>query len=324
MDIDIMHEPTKADLLEEVKQLKAKVAELEREKSVGWGSDQIYRALFEHAGFSIALLDPENHKRMTYNRAEYESLGYTREEFEALANSDLIVQVNGGDEEERIRTLVNRKGSHTFETWHRAKDGEPRCKLVSSVQVCIDGAFYFLNISSDITRLKKVEKALEAARNDLEEQVKIRTSELNRKTMELTESNTALKVLLRQRDDAMRDIEERALENIKQRVLPYIKKLKKMGLNETQLMNLIELDLNLKDIFSPFLRSLSKQYSGLTPMEVRIAVLIREGKSSKELTEILGVSLKTIESHRDNLREKLGLKHKKINLQSYLRTLNEP
>jgi PAS domain S-box-containing protein len=317
-----MSEPTRADLLEEVKQLKTKVAELEREKDQGRGSEQIYRALFDHAGFSIALLDGETRKRVIYNKADYETLGYSREEFENLPISELIV--DEGRNEEKLRNLVNTKGAHTFEAWHRAKNGEHRCQLISSVRVVIDGKLYYLNIASDITQLKNVEKELEAARCDLEEQVEKRTAELNRKTMELTESNTAFKVLLQRRDEAMRDMEERALENIKHRVLPYIDKLKMTQLSELQLTNLIELAMNLKDIFSPFLRSLARQFQSLTPSEIKVALLIRDGKTSKELTEALGVSLKTIETHRDNLRTKLGLKHKKVNLQSYLRTLEKP
>ena len=118
----------------------------------------------------------------------------------------------------------------------------------------------------------------------------------------------------------MQDIEEKLLENTKLLVIPHLEKLKKTSLNEQQLTHLIELEINLNDILSPFLKKLSNQYNNLTPTEIRIAVYIRGGKTSKEIAELLSVSTNTIEVHRDNLRKKFGLKHKKKNLQSYLRT----
>ena len=81
------------------------------------------------------------------------------------------------------------------------------------------------------------------------------------------------------------------------------------------------LESNLNDIISPFLKNLSSQYLNLTPTEIQVANLIREGKSTKEIAEILNISERAIEFHRNNIREKLGLKKAKTNLRSYLMTL---
>jgi DNA-binding CsgD family transcriptional regulator len=78
------------------------------------------------------------------------------------------------------------------------------------------------------------------------------------------------------------------------------------------------LESNLQDIISPFVRQLSSKYSILSPTEIRVAQLIKEGKTTKEIAELLGSSRRTVESHREKVRVKLGLKHKKINLRSFL------
>lgn len=47
--------------------------------------------------------------------------------------------------------------------------------------------------------------------------------------------------------------------------------------------------------------------SRLTPRELEIVQLLAEGKSSKELAGILGISVKTVEAHRANVMRKLEL-----------------
>jgi DNA-binding CsgD family transcriptional regulator len=56
-------------------------------------------------------------------------------------------------------------------------------------------------------------------------------------------------------------------------------------------------------------------------MEIRVADLIQQGSSSKEIAALLGLSIRTIESHRKNIRAKLGLANKKENLRGFLQSL---
>jgi DNA-binding CsgD family transcriptional regulator len=60
----------------------------------------------------------------------------------------------------------------------------------------------------------------------------------------------------------------------------------------------------------------------LTKKEVQIAVLVRDGKTSKEIAEIVNVSKSDVDFHRGKLREKLGLKNQKGSLTVLLRTLS--
>ncbi len=75
---------------------------------------------------------------------------------------------------------------------------------------------------------------------------------------------------------------------------------------------------NLKDIVSPFARGISTEFLKLTPTEIQVANLIREGKTTKEIANLMTLSAKTIEFHRDNIRRKIGIKNKKINLRTHL------
>jgi DNA-binding CsgD family transcriptional regulator len=69
---------------------------------------------------------------------------------------------------------------------------------------------------------------------------------------------------------------------------------------------------------------MASQMRGLTPREIEICNLIRGGMSSKEIAHLLDVTDKTVETHRRNIREKLGILNKRVNLASLLRTLEDP
>jgi PAS domain S-box-containing protein len=152
----------------------------------------------------------------------------------------------------------------------------------------------------DITDQRRAEDALQEGRRELEE------------------VNSALRFLLRQREEDQTEFEERVMLNVKELVVPYVEKLRKQGLDSKSMTYLNILESNLTDIISPFAHTLSSQYSSLTPTEIQTAQLIKEGRTSKEIAELLNVSTRTIESHRQNIRVKMGLHTKKANLRSYL------
>jgi PAS domain S-box-containing protein len=142
--------------------------------------------------------------------------------------------------------------------------------------------------------------------------------ELESKSQELEEVNAALKVLLKKREKDKIEIEERVLLNVQTIVEPYFEKLQQSKLNERQKTYLEIIQTNLNDIISPFARNFSSIYYRLTPQEVQIADLIKQGKINKEIAQIMGLSQKTIEFHRTNIRKKLRLTNRKANLRTYL------
>jgi DNA-binding CsgD family transcriptional regulator len=159
-------------------------------------------------------------------------------------------------------------------------------------------------------------------RKRAEEVLKAREKELQAKTINLEEVNTALRVLLDKRDEDRKELEEKLKSNMKWMVLPYLEKLKKSRLNEKQEAYANILESLLVDVISPFTHKLSTQQLNLTPTEIQVAHHIKDGKTTKEVAELLNSSMRAIEFHRENLRKKLGLKNKKINLRSHLLSLS--
>jgi DNA-binding CsgD family transcriptional regulator len=163
----------------------------------------------------------------------------------------------------------------------------------------------------EITALKLTEEALLKSKQTLEEQ-----------KQNLEETNIALKVLLRQRDEDKRELEQKVLINIKDLVFPYVEKLKQAPLRARDKANLEIIETHLKEVISPLLHRISHLNILLTPQEMQVSALIKDGKASKEIAGILAVSETTIHFHRKNLRSKFGIKNKNTNLRSYLMSLS--
>jgi DNA-binding CsgD family transcriptional regulator len=58
-------------------------------------------------------------------------------------------------------------------------------------------------------------------------------------------------------------------------------------------------------------------------MEIRVANLIREGKTNKEIANLLLIAKNTVLFHRHNIRKKLNLTKTAINLRSHLLSFDE-
>ncbi len=176
----------------------------------------------------------------------------------------------------------------------------------------VDRSFSILD---NVTARNRAESALRKTNAELEERI-------GRRTKSLEETNAALKVILKQREADKEELEENVITNVKELILPYLEKLRSSKLNADQKTLVEILESNLNAIVSPFTGKLSLNFYNLTPQEIRVADLVRNGKTNKEIAELLNLSKSTILTHRHHLRSKLGLKHKKTNLRSHLLSLS--
>lgn len=191
-------------------------------------------------------------------------------------------------------------------------------RLISDIpeQVRVGLEFLAAQSGNSIARMQ--------AREQLEAEILVRKEaerELRMKSGSLEEVNTALKVLLEQREKDKNELEDKILFNVRKLILPYIDSLKQRQLDDEQRIYLGVLETNLKNIISPFAKKLTSIYESFTPQEIKVADLIRDGKTVKEIAVTLGVSDNAINVHRQHIRNKLGLNNQKIGLRSYLLSL---
>ncbi len=146
--------------------------------------------------------------------------------------------------------------------------------------------------------------------------LKEREKDLVANSETLKEVNAALRVLLKQREDDKHEMEETFVANIKEMILPYINKMQKNKADFRHQAYLDVITTNLNEIMAPFLNTIRQL--NFTPKEIEVASLIKDGRTTKEIAEIMGVATSAVDSHRNNIRNKLGLVNKDINLRTYL------
>jgi PAS domain S-box-containing protein len=265
-------------------------------------------------------------------------LGYTLDEIEPHIST--WQQLLHPEDQPRVMRNLERHLSGElprYESEHRlrGKDGHWVWVLDVGKVVEWDAQKHPLRMAGtkiDISERKRMEAELEGLNSDLEKRIekrtrKLRQSEqsliesqarLRRQSKHLQEVNNALKVLLKKSAENKKEIEENILANIKELVQPYLGKIEERSLSGNQRVYLSIIRSNLAEIISPFARQLTTRHLNLTPAEISVAKLIKQGQATKEIAALLCLSPKTIETQRRSIRRKLGLNGQKINLKTYL------
>lgn len=157
------------------------------------------------------------------------------------------------------------------------------------------------------------EKTIVNKNQELELRVKEITAELERK-------NIALKEVFSQLEIEKENLTNRIEVNVQKLLLPVIEKLinKSSSLDSRYLMMIKQ---NLEQLTSSAGIRLSSLEYNLTPKEIELCALIKGGFSIKEIAAMHNLSERTVETHRFNIRKKLGISSTPVNLSSYLASL---
>jgi len=135
----------------------------------------------------------------------------------------------------------------------------------------------------------------------------------------LQESNAALRTVLTRIEEEKNEIYRNIKTNVDKIIMPILIAMS-LELPNTQSKYIEMLKTNLEEITSQFVRHLSNSYHSLTPMEVTICNMIRNGMRTKEIARTRGVSMATINRHRENIRKKLKITNNDVNLATYLQS----
>lgn len=177
-------------------------------------------------------------------------------------------------------------------------------------------------VEDDLAMLEEIEHR-KKAETKLQQALDSREAIIKKRTQDLEDANTALRVLLKRVEISKNEVEERIVQKIKGLVLPHIGRLQHLITDDNPALSHLDIvETNLKNITSAFTGKLAQALEGLTPTEAEIVQLIVQGRSTKEIAKTLSRSTSTVDFHRNNIRQKLGLTHRSKNLRQHLTTLS--
>lgn len=155
---------------------------------------------------------------------------------------------------------------------------------------------------ADMKHQREIEhRQAEAERREFEQSLERQRRELERNIGKLVEKNRFLTEITAD----LREIRRfaRGEGNLKADEL-----MEKIRRNVGSLESLGTLEQQMNDVHREFIVRIQEQYPALTPMEVKIAVLLRMNLTSPNIASLLYISHRTVELHRARLRRKIGLK----------------
>jgi PAS domain S-box-containing protein len=269
------------DLLKRVGELENEVKTARRMKRTLELSEKQYRDLYEGSqdGFVRVAL---NGKIVEFNSTFRKMLGYSGDELHKKTYQSLTPKKWHALDKKLVKEQVLIKGhSVLFEKEYIRKNGstfpiELRSYLIRDGRNKPVGIWGFIR---DITDRKRIEEELKIKNRNLEE------------------FNAALRIVLKAREHDKSDMEGKMLFNIKSLVSPFLEKLKMTRLDVEQRLYIDCLEASLKEIISPFSQNLSSSFHGLTPAEIQVANLVKLGRTTKEIAELLKISSRTASFH---------------------------
>lgn len=307
-------------------------------------SEALTYQMFQLSPVAIYRIDLVRQRFIAVNDLMCRATGYSKEEFLSIKPMSLLTSESLKLYRKRLKAMA---------------EGRPISSNVDYEVITKSGAIEWVRlhirhlfergriigamvVAHFITEQKKVREELALYRRELESLVQARTAELaeiNRQLREeieqrkqttlelrassdrLHEMNTAMSVLLDKRSEDHQRAEELIRLNLKELIDPFLNRLENSGLRRTQKQLLEIIRMNLEEVVGSPTPDFSSRYYMFSPNELQVANLIRQGRTSKEVARLLNLSVRTVDSYRDSIRKKLGLKNKKVNLRTYLASL---
>ncbi len=160
----------------------------------------------------------------------------------------------------------------------------------------------------DITEFKRLEETTMSLAREYR-------SHFRQQKNDILKKESTIREVFNLYDSKREEFEEVIKLNLTKLVFPILSDLIKTGSPNIKIYQLLEN--NLKNIFSGF----GIKTKDLSATESVVCSLIKNGFRSKEVASRLGISIKTVNNHRANIRNKLGLKNSGENLTAYLQKL---
>jgi PAS domain S-box-containing protein len=171
---------------------------------------------------------------------------------------------------------------------------------ITVTRVTIDDSRFWTVIVRDISRQKALEEKLLLEKTQTEEM------------------NVTLRNVLKSIDGERRQFEQRIARKIRSDLLPALEKVRREAAAGVRSSYLDLVREQLVGLTKGFENELDAALLKLSRAEIAICRFIQAGCTTKEICDALNLAFETVQTHRKNIRRKLGLKGRNINLHAFL------
>jgi PAS domain S-box-containing protein len=284
-------------------------------------SHPAFKKLFDNTQYAILATYNDGAVHCYVNPSACEMTGYNFGELMNIGFKDLVHPEERCKIEDRLEK--RQKGVDPpccYETRIVTKDGDVVPVEVTVIVGHKDNNGLSFAILRDIRTKKSLEHETNKNSNTLKEELDKNRSGWETLNRELLQTQQAMSVLAKNIDSRKIQLEEKVNTTIKSKVMPIIMEL----LSEERIKR-----------FWPQINSMAEHLNSittkselhseiisvLTETEMRIAAMVKNKMSSKEIASVMFISLETVKAHRKNIRRKLEIHNTKHKLSEYLATV---
>ena len=281
------------------------------QKSLADGEKK-FRSIVEQTGDGIVIIDRTG-TVIEYNAAQEKTTGVRRKDALGMKVWDLQYSLLPPETKKKVAYAAFKRKYADFLSSGRAdwlntmfevdvlhRNGSIRVHQTVVSAITTGTETIYCSFNRDVTELRRSEKVRE---------------EQNRL---LQEKNVALREVLSRLEEEKKRIAGTIQANIDRHVLPVLSRIRSTDpKNVGHYVALLEE--NLRGVMAPFVPEISRRMHAMSPREIEICNLIKRGLSCKEISKLMNISYRTVETHRSHIRKKLGLAVSSVNLSTYLK-----
>lgn len=299
-----------AELTQANMQMQREIEERIKAEQTVKSREAMLRSIFDSSPDGVNVLNLQG-TIIDCNQAAAEQAGFKSKD--QLINRNAFDQVVPA-ERARAQAVIERtiqKGhvrNQEFRLLHKVRGEFPVELSTAAIKDPRGEIVGFLVVGKDISERKAQEEALIRSQALLHEQKKA-----------LEQKNIALGEIIARVEVDKQKIKDDIALNVQRVLFPL---LDKWDDKKNDAGTIVEaLRHHLEELTSPYGTQITEKTAHLTPREIEICNMIKAGLPSRDIAELLNISTATIERHRKNIRRKLNLTNRDVNLATFLRNL---
>ena len=263
-------------------------------------SEKLFWSLFESTKSAVLLINKES-TIIAANARCCEIFGTPQEEMKGLQCTSLIAEGMEGILDSLLQNIEEDQPNSVELTGKRI-DGELMPLDITAKRIDLDHRALFLLVIRDMSLQNKLKE------------------ELRKEKVQVEEMSVALKKVMKTVDQEQKSLKDELAKQIKSELLPAVERMAKEPSREVREGYMTLIQDQLTELTTGSSGELDKHLLRLTPTELQVCRYIQANKSSKEIADLMNSSFETIQTHRKNIRDKLGLKGKNITLYMFLKS----